>query len=268
MYKILISDFENTLIDEEDAIPLSTMLAIDKIRSCGIAYGIISKKSFKTVMDYNKDFPFLDYIIVLNGAYVYDVNKDKPLYKKNITTSIIKKIKKVFEEYNLCFYTLDYCNYTKDIVPFDNARKIGDFKVFSKFHKDNIFKIDIRCSSKADQSKILNVLEELDLNIRYQAKKDSSYYVEIFMKDCSLLAAIEEICKAREASKNETIIVGSSDDNAEVFKRIGKSYAVLNASNKLKKVASNITVSNLDKAVEVVIKESFNDASTCQVLTK
>ena len=58
MYKILISDFEDTLLDEEDAIPLSTMLSLDKIRNDGVAYAIVSRKTFKSVLDYNKDFPF------------------------------------------------------------------------------------------------------------------------------------------------------------------------------------------------------------------
>ena len=199
MYKILISDFEDTLLDEEDAIPLSTMLSLDRIRNNNVAYTVITKRNFKSVLDYNKDFPFMDYIIALDGAYVYDVKKDKVLFKRNIAISIVKKISKVFEDYNLCFYTLDWCNYTKESVTGDNVRKIGDFKVFSAFHKDNIFKIEIRCEKKIDQSRALKELDELNLDITYYARNDldKGYYVEIVMAECSRLDAIIKICKAR-----------------------------------------------------------------------
>lgn len=259
VYKILISDFEDTLLDEEDAIPLSTMLSLDRIRNQKITYTVISKKSFKTVLDYNKDFPFMDYIIVLDGAYVYDVNKDKPLFKRNIAISIIKKIYKVFEDYNLCFYTLDWCNYTKDVVKGDNVRKIGDFKVFSAFHKDNIFKVEIRCNKRIDQSRALKELEELNLDITYYARNDEEkgYYVEIVMAECSRLDAISRICKARRCGLKDVVFVGSDDDNISVFKKVGLSFAVDNSSSKLKKSSNKTTVSNYDKAVETVIKGCF-----------
>lgn len=259
MYKILISDFENTLLDEEDAIPLSTMLSLDKIRNENIAYAVVSRKNFKSVLEYNKDFPFMDYIIVLDGAYVYDVNKEKTLFKRNISISIVKKISKVFEDYNLCFYTLDWCNYTKDKVVGDNVRKIGDFKVFSAFHKDNILKIEIRCNKKIDQSRALKELDELNLDIMYYSRNDEEkgYYIEIVMADCCRLDAINRICKVRKSSLRDVVFVGSDDDDISVFKKVGLSFAVDNSSAKLKKYATKTTVSNYDKAVETVIKGCF-----------
>ena len=259
MYKILISDFEDTLLDEEDAIPLSTMLSLDRIRNNNVAYTVITKRNFKSVLDYNKDFPFMDYIIALDGAYVYDVKKDKVLFKRNIAISIVKKISKVFEDYNLCFYTLDWCNYTKEKVEGENVRKIGDFKVFSAFHKDNIFKIEIRCEKKIDQSRALKELDELNLDITYYARNDldKGYYVEIVMAECSRLDAIIKICKARRNSLKDVVLVGYDEDNIPVFKKVGLSFAVDNASPKLKKYATNTTVSNYDKAVETVIKGCF-----------
>ena len=258
MYKLLISDFENTLIDIEDAIPLSTMLALDKVRNSGVSYCVITNKSFKSVLDYNKDFPFMDYIIASNGAYVYDVNNGKALIDKNIPISIVKKIKKVFDDYNLCFYTLDWCNYTKDIVREDNVRKIGDFKVFSSFHKNSIYKIEIYCSSKKEQTTILNELKELELDLNYSThNNDKGYYIEIVMDGCSRLDAINTICKMEKIELDDVIMIGYNDDNVSVFKKIGLSYAVDNSSSKIKKSACEVTVSNYDKAVETVIESCF-----------
>ncbi len=262
MYKILISDFEDTLIDNEDAIPLSTMLSLDKMRTCHIPFTVITNKSFKSILEYNKDFPFVDYIICMDGAYVYDAKESKVLIHKNIGISIIKKIQKNFALYNLCFYTLDWCNYTKKEINKENQRKIGDFNVFSKFHKDNIFKIEIHTSSKKNQLSIISQLEEMDLDIEIQAKKEKDYFVEIFMKGCSRLLAIEKICKKNHFSLQEVVFIGANLNNIESYKSVGMSIAVDNASKRLKKVAGEITVSNNEKAVELAIKKYLNDFSS------
>ena len=92
MIKMVVSSFYNTLINEEDAIPTSTMLEIERIRQKGIIFTMCTNRQYQEILDYNKDFPFVDYIISLNGSLVYDVAKDKIIYQKKLTKTIINKI--------------------------------------------------------------------------------------------------------------------------------------------------------------------------------
>lgn len=257
MPKLLISDFENTLIDEEEAIPLSTMLSLDKVRSKGNFFSVFSECSFSSLIAYNRDFPFLDYIVLFNGAFIYDVNNEHELNKENIPLSIIKKINKTFDDYNLCFYSLDWCNYTKEEVAGDFVRKIGDFKTFSSFHKDNIFKIRIYCSNKKEQTTIISELNELKLDLTILPKKDKKYFVELLMGDCSRLNATKIICKENKIKFDDIIFLGFTDDNIPLAKKISSSYAVSNGDSKLKKVVNKVIGSNHDKAIEIVIDECF-----------
>ena len=77
MKKMIINSFYNTLIDKEDAIPLSTMLEIERIRKSGNKYVILTNRSAKELEFYNRDFPFIDYIISFNGNYVVDLENNK-----------------------------------------------------------------------------------------------------------------------------------------------------------------------------------------------
>ena len=255
--KLLISDFENTLIDQEEAIPLSTMLCLDKVRSKGNYFSVFSECSFSSLIAYNRDFPFLDYIILFNGAFIYDVNAEKEICKDNIPLSIIKKIKKSFDNYNLCFYSLDWCNYTKEEVPGDFVRKIGDFRTFSSFHKDNIFKIRIYCSSKKEQTSIVSELKELKLDLTILPKKDKKYFVELLYGDCSRLNAVKLLCNYNKIKFDDIVFLGYSDDNIPLAKKIKDTYAVANGDSKLKKVVNHVTGSNYEKAIESVIDECF-----------
>ncbi len=105
MIRMVISSFHNTLINDEGAILVPTMLEIERIRKKGILFSVFTNKDYREVLDYNKDFPFLDYIISLKGAYIYDVKERKeisktPLEKEEID-EIIKKYKRNKKNYYL-----------------------------------------------------------------------------------------------------------------------------------------------------------------------
>ena len=57
MYKLFVSDFDGTLIDSDEAIPLSTMVEIDRIRKLGVKIVIATGRILKSILEYNKDFP-------------------------------------------------------------------------------------------------------------------------------------------------------------------------------------------------------------------
>jgi len=77
MIKLFVTSFYNTLIDEEDAIPTSTMFAIDKLKQKGTKLVILTNRLEDEVIYYNHDYPFIDYIISLNGSRVLDMKTNK-----------------------------------------------------------------------------------------------------------------------------------------------------------------------------------------------
>ena len=49
--KAVLKNFEDTLIDSDGAIPLSTMIEIDRMRKDGIQFGVCSGKILKTILN-------------------------------------------------------------------------------------------------------------------------------------------------------------------------------------------------------------------------
>ena len=82
MYKLFVSDFDGTLIDSDEAIPLSTMVEIDRIRKLGVKIVITTGRILKSILEYNKDFPFFDY--VFNKHFDFKIN----LYERNFHKGI------------------------------------------------------------------------------------------------------------------------------------------------------------------------------------
>ena len=123
MQKLLVTDF-NYLLDKEDAIPVSTMLEIERIRKKDISFVVITDKLVEDVLIYNKDFPFLDYIMSLNCSYIYDVNNDKCIYKKKLNNSAITKLTKLFTNNEILYFTEDKCYKSIDDIKNKEVLKI------------------------------------------------------------------------------------------------------------------------------------------------
>ncbi|MBQ2639422.1 MAG: HAD family phosphatase [Bacilli bacterium] len=261
MYKLLATDFDGTLLDSDEAIPLSTMVEIDRIRKNNVLVTISTGRVLKSVLDYNRDFPFIDYIIACNGSYVYDVNNKKVIYKKNILPSIMKKIKKMYGEYDICFCDTNYWHIlhgkNKERELEDRERLIKDFDSFYENNKTNIYKLEILFDNKKIRDSVYDEIKELKLKITINKFEYNKFMhgVEITHEDVDKLVGIKKICTKNKISLSEVIGIGDSDNDISTIKNVGMGVCVSNASKEIKKIAKMKTSSNDTKGVEKVIKK-------------
>lgn len=219
MSKLIVSSFYNCLINNEEAIPISTMLEIERIRKKGNKFAICTNANYKEILYYNKDFPFIDYIISLNGSYVYDVCNNKCLFKKKLPIAIIEKITKTYPNNKLLFFTEDEILTTK---PF----------------KD-IYKIALEINNKTNLSFLNNL--KINTSIFYYNKKK---YLEINSGLTNNFKALEKIIKNKFSIDNITAII-ANDTEISLFKNIPNSYIVSSATKNIKQRANNKKNNNL-----------------------
>ena len=144
MYKLVISDFKDTIIDREGSISTDTIISIDNYRRNGGIFSICSETNYEDVLYYDKSFHFIDYIISYSGSVIYDVNKEKIIYDKHILVSKIKKIIK---------------NIDKVIMYDINGKKVKDLD-------NKIYRIDI-----PNNKDNIEFIKELDVNYYIDDKK-------------------------------------------------------------------------------------------------
>lgn len=229
MIKIVVSSFYNTLIDYEEAIPTSTMLEIDRIRNNKILFTISTNGNYKEILDYNKSYPFVDYIISLNGSYVYDVLNNKCIYKQKIAKNDIKKIYNSFKNYDIYYYTED-----KVLKNYNETLNKEIYKIeIENFNDTNIDTIN--CN--------LSVLE-----------KNNKKYLEIVSNKCNSYIALTKINEINNIKENEVLVIAGNDSDIELAKNIKNSYVVDNASKIIKSVIKKKTSTNNEHGVEQVIK--------------
>ena len=222
MKRMMISSFYNTLIDKEDAIPMSTMLEIDKLRKKGILVSVCTNRDKEDVLYYNHDYPFIDYIISFNGNYIYDVNNDKCIYSNPLKTRVIKEIEKLFNDSKIIYYKED----------------------------NMVYKIEIEVSKKKICT--INKLSNIDVysSIFTYNKK---YYIEI--SSSNTMNAISCLSNKLSISlDNITAVIGNLSEK-EIIKEVEETYVVSNSPKELKELSKHKTKSNNSKGVENIIKK-------------
>lgn len=241
MYKLIVSDFDGTLVDDELAIPLSTMLEIDRVRRMGVLFTVATSRCLGDILYYNRDFSFLDYVIASNGAVVYDVNKEKVIFKKSVSVVAIRKIYNTFSGYDI------YA-----------CRKDRKFKLIDLNDISDIYKLEIVCDSKNMLEDVIARLEKLKLKISFNEQYiNGNYYVDIVSDSINKFLGVEKICMRRKINISDVLSFGDYYDDILLVKNSGCGVAMDNAIKEVKKVSKKKTLDNLNKGVEEFIKNNF-----------
>ncbi len=179
MKKVAICKFED-LIGKEEAISVNTMLSIEKIKNKKYLLLVHSNKNLEELLYYNRDFPFIDYIVSEKGYYFYDVKKGKKVINNKFSKQIINKICKMFKNRTIKFIGENGIikeNRIKDediyeINIFDSDIKSDEFSLNIKKEKDkaivtvkeltyeNIMK-DIYSKLKLKEENIIEINKEM-----------------------------------------------------------------------------------------------------------
>lgn len=259
MIKMVVSGFFDTLVDSDLSIPISTVLEIDKFRNNEGKFLVTTSSTLQDVLDYNRDISFIDYIVSCNGSYIYDCNLEKVIYKKNILASIVKKIRKLYSDFGISFYTSDnsFLLSGKNRNEVDGDILISDFERFYLDNKSNVYKIEIYCKNKKECDLIFNSLKNSNLNINILKNVNSlkKYLIEITMKGIDKFFGIQKVCNYCNINLDEVVAIGSNNSDIAVLKNIYSSFCVSNALSEVKKVSKKKTLSNDDKGVEEVLKK-------------
>lgn len=232
MYKLLVSDFDGTLVGEELAISFPVVLAIDKIRrEKKVLFAVATSRCLGDILYYNRDFSFLDYVVVSNGAVVYDVNKEKILFKKSVLVSNVKKIYNTFKGYDI------YA-----------CRKDRKFRLVNLEDIKDIYKLEIVCKSDIDREEIISRLNKLCLKITCTKNYiNGTYYVDIVYEGINKFTGVEVICNKKNIDVCNVISIGEGDNDIELVRDSGYGVSTNKGIDKVKEVSKEVMTISLDK---------------------
>ena len=261
MKKLIVSAFDGTLINSEEEIPTSTVMLFDELRRRDYKIAIATSRNLKMIIDYNHDFPFLDYIISSNGAFIYDTVLEKVVYKKNILISNVRKIITKFYEQSI-IYLIDNLNlnliseesvYEQDC----DIVKIDDYSKFLDENK-NIYKMELYFNDYEEAKRALEIIENFHLKLSGNLKRQNGkYMLEITHQDVNKFEGVKKLVAKSGVSIEDVIAFGDDYTDIDLIRNVGMGVAVKDAVLEVKEVAKDITDDCNHKGVENYLRNNI-----------
>ena len=268
MIKLIATDMDGTLLDENSSLPEGFFEMLDKLKEKGVKFVAASGRPYATLYEnFKPKSDYLDYICD-NGSYVV-LNDREPVInglKKEVVHAVIKAcedIKNVVVI--LCGVNGAYhmpCSqkFLDEIDKYYVQKHIVD-DLYSV--DDNIFKIAV-CDLSISSENSYKVLGPL-FGEENKVVVSGALWVDINEKNVNKGAAIKEIQEAYDISYDETIVFGDFYNDIEMLKEAHYSFVMKNANEDMKQYGNFIAESNKDAGVIKAIYEYVLNEETAAV---
>lgn len=264
MKTLFLSDLDGTLLNSDAQLSEFSKTGLNKLIENGVLFSVATARTFATVVDMFQDVNLNIPFILMNGVVIYD-----PVCKKNVIVHSIDKeqAQMVLECYKmqnrtpmLYFMRDDHIEiiypdtdnpYIKQYVSQrdDLKRKVFICQDNYKFKKnDNLIYI-VTLDKYENISEVYN-------NISVKSKLTSMFYIDNYT-DCYFLETFSQgVSKSTGAQQlkeylgvDKIVAFGDNLNDIPLFKIADESYAVSNAHEELKKIATGVIDSNNNDAV-------------------
>lgn len=284
MIKLIASDMDGTLLNDDHMISEENLKAIRKAQEMGRHFTIVTGRDYDAVKSYLKECNLKCECILSNGAEYRDVNG-------NIIESVYmnkKSVKIAFDilnEAGLCIQLMTNDGSYITNKESDKKAIIDRFKLFNptmteeevekfvvKFHKergmkeiDNIYEIlesDVEVlkivTFDNDEKLIAELKEKLRENTSDLAVA-STFSNDIEISDIKAQKGLilAKTIKKMGLDKSEVIVLGDSFNDYSMFTEFENSYAMENAISEIKEIAKYITDTNNNDGVAKAIYKAL-----------
>ncbi len=265
-YKLIVSDFDGTLIDDNQCIPQKVVEAINEYVECGGIFAVCTGRMLCSILPRVRELGLKGLVIANQGCVIADIESGKIIKDISLSYTDAYEICRNIEE--LGRYINIYCGdkIYKDI-PKDNEylqvyeRIIGVQTTFvegkiSQFVLNNSLDCHkVSCLvAPNERNKLYSELINR-LGSRFDITCSAKVLVEVSPINETKGEAVKFLCKHFGVSIKHCIAVGDNLNDLSMIKVAGLGVAVGNADEQLKEQAHLITDTNNDGAIALIIKK-------------
>lgn len=263
-YKVIFSDVDGTLLDNKHQVPRATGSFIRKLDKEGILFVMVSGRMPSAILPIQKAIGIYGPVVCYNGGLVYE--EEKILYDCQIDIAKAIKLKQLAKEEvpDLCCSVFGYDKWVVDDRKnpwISREEKIIGQKAIEG-NIEMIFEKEIgihKILFNGEQHRLKELEKRLEPeNDNMSIAISIPNYLEITNKRAKKSAGIRVICKHYGLTLKEAIAFGDGNNDIDMLKMIGNSYAMANAPEIVKRSAANVTLEdNEHEGLLQILKEKF-----------
>lgn len=270
---IYISDLDGTLLNSDAEISKKSAEIINSLIKKGMLFSIATARSLSSA---GKILSCLDLqlpVVLMNGVFLVDAKNNKVIESVPIEKETAEEIIRIFDSFKV--YPFMYCSegdmldvlFEKIDSPqneeFYKKREKSYYRRFERVEKltipdrgdcvyFNILDSYARLKPLVDR---LRELKSVSVAFYYDTYMDDSWFLEVFSADaskCNGMLRLKELTNAEKA-----VVYGDNLNDISMFKCADEAYAVSEAAEELKAMATAIIGSYNEDAVAEHLKSIF-----------
>ena len=270
-YKMLVTDFDNTLLRTDHTILDKTWKAIKEFERRGGKFVICTGRMLSTILVTVKPFDLHGEIIAFQGGVVADLNTGDILLKKYVNPDDALSLLKDLEAAG--YYIQIYSNgdyfvnrYTKrtqryyeanaHLMPIVIGENVSEYVQKNNLKLDKIvFGLDDDGLVTYDEVQPVMTAFDKKYGGRLVFNSSNTLLIEAVSAGCTKGEAVEFVANRHGIAREEVICMGDALNDASMIEWAGLGVAVENATDDLKALADEITVSCDDDAVGYILNK-------------
>lgn len=242
MYKIIATDLDETLLNDEKHVSRADIDTISKLS--GTKLVIATGRGFEAVQSNLKEIGQYNapeqYLISFNGGVITECKDNKILYSHLMPFEDAKELFNIGLKYDVCIhiYTLDCCyayrlfeDERKNLVGGSFNLKTFDDNSLESFKDKKIAKV-LYC--KKDMDYLRKIKDEINMDDKYSISFSSGRYLEINPKGIDKGVGLQKLCEILNVNIKDTIAVGDNLNDLPMLKVAGLGIGVKNSIDDIK----------------------------------
>ena len=245
MSKMIVMDMDGTLLRSDGTCSEETKEYLNELKSAGNIIVLATGRCFEEVMTSVDNAFFANYIISHTGSVIYDVSKEKFIFKSKIPVDSVNEIASLYDEKTI------------ERISFVTLNKYNRFTL--EYHQDSKFVHMI-----SDVNELKNICNDV-FNICIRLKQNN--YVDILIdemkikfKDLDFIImqdsfGSDKLVKLESMDKKDVICFGDGLNDIDMLEYCGVSVAMGNALDEVKNVCKYITDTNDNDGIVIFLKK-------------
>lgn len=266
-YKMIVLDIDGTLTNDEKKITPRTKNALLRAQEKGVILVLASGRPVAGLMKFCHELELETHkglLLAYNGGKVIDAQTKELIYEKTIPLDRAKAILSHLEQFPVtpmvddgsCLYVPD-----KNGHKVDYESSINDLSVKELFPLSEKLNFSpVKVLTAAPNEVLLSVMDEITgpFEEEFSFIMSAPFYLECNMKGISKADSLAKVCESLQLIPEEVISFGDAQNDLSMIRFAGLGVAMGNACEELKEAANEITLSNNEDGIAVVLEKYFD----------
>lgn len=269
--RLYISDLDGTLLNNEKEITAYSKETLNNLISKGVQFSIATARTSATVEKMLEGININIPVVLMNGVALYDLKQhayiDIEYIGRDIAEEIIRRLDSA--QKGGFIYTIDHgqigkgqltAYYNKVLNPYEtifyeerkNTKRFKNDKVKELEHI--IYFVFMDEKEKVEEiATLIKDIAEIDYSLYKDNYMEGAYLLEVYSKRASKSNGVLKL--KQKYNYEEVVCFGDNLNDLSMFHIANYGYAMANAADSLKKVATKIIESNEQDGVARFIKK-------------